>query len=439
MKELTMRMNPLAGVLVVAVAMVVAGSAAGQSREAAIKASLTKIEKGTIKASSEGARKEADIVTGRRELTALYDQAPQADKSSVAADVSRLAVPLVNKLEGERALQLGLALAAIHDAAVQPALEAMVTHKDAPVRLLGWRGYVWTDPDNQVDSVREQLIKQNPDGAAVMWKTLAARFDTEISSVVFGPMFEMMRLSTMVRRVTGPAVDTANMALVDKAWASVCQKIVSGDEEMMRSARSALMTMKYFYDTGDDKQKANVTRCFVEMFYCTAMLSDQLTVTEVDRAETGRQLLLDLDALLGSSAKKTLPEDKSLKTALAAKQLALDVDALIGGLSRKTDLNASLKSLNTSLRMLSSEDSVRELAKKVDDLTAGKTTTMDERTVRATLESVNATLRKRYTLSGVASDWGAALGVSMDEMKKTYTPRIRVEETPVSATVEARR
>jgi hypothetical protein len=303
-----MRMKHLAGVLVVGLIVGVTGGAMGQSNDAAIRASLRKIETGDARA----------MVAGRQELVDLYAKASATAKPAVAGDVAKLSLPLINKLSGIRAIHLGNAIAAIHDAATQPALEAMVVHKDESVRLLGWRGYAWIDPDARVDGVRAQLLRQNSDGAALMWRTLATRMASETSPVVLGSMVEMMRLLPLERRDLGTsaaAVDAANLALLDKAWSGLCQKIVDGDEELTRTARSVLMTLEYFFRTGNADQQNHVTRCFVEMMYCAAKSFD-LDSAQGDLAEAARQVVLDADKLIRDRTSKQLAERKSLAAAL---------------------------------------------------------------------------------------------------------------------------
>jgi len=301
-----MRMKHLAGVLVAGLVAVMAWDAAGQSSDAAIRSSLRKIETGDAKA----------MVAGRQELVDLYSKA--ANKAAVAADVSRLSIPLLSKLSGIRAVHLGNGIAAIHDAATQPALEVMVVHESEVVRMLGWRGYAWIDPDARADGVRAQLIRQSGDGAALMWKTLAARMASETSPVVMGSMVEMMRLLPLERRDLGMsagAVDAANLTLLDKAWNDICQKVVDGDEEMTRTARSVLMTLEYFHRNGNADQQNKMTRWFVEMMYGAAKSFD-LDNAQGDLAEAAKQVVLDADRLIRDKTGAQVVDRKSLAAAL---------------------------------------------------------------------------------------------------------------------------
>ncbi|MCL2701461.1 MAG: hypothetical protein FWE88_07180 [Phycisphaerae bacterium] len=306
-----MRMKHLAGVLVVGLVVGVSGSVAGQELSPAaltrIKGGFDKIEKGQAR-------------EGRQALVAEFDQAAPELKTAVAKKVAEQAEPLLKKLDGPRAFQLALAVAAIHDAATQPALEVMVSHKDEAVRLLGWRGYVWTDPEGQRDGVREQLIAAKSTGASAMWASLASRFEKETSSVIYGTMFEMMRIPPLARHGMGAAaadaVDAANLALLEKSLNDVCMKIVDGgDEEMTRSARGALMAMEYFHRNGQAETKNKVVRYVVEILYCAAK-SYELEAAEGDLAEAAKQLVVDADLLLRRLTEKRLSEslDKALKS-----------------------------------------------------------------------------------------------------------------------------
>jgi len=294
-----MQIRTLAWVLVVAVvAGGVAASAQGQEnkgRDAAIKAALKKIESGEAK----------DQSAGRMELVELFNhETTPAGQAAVAAGIAKQATPVLARLDGQRAATLAVAISQVHDAAIQPALESMIRHKDTGVRILGWRGYLWADADK---NIREQIV-QNPAAAATMWKSLAERMAKENSSAVFGFIFDMMRLPTTVRKASGPGVDAKNFQMLDAAWKDICQKVIDGDEEMTRAARSAVAAMEYFYKNLPSAEAKNKTISdLVVMMYCAAKSYD-LESAEGDLAEAAKQVLLDAEVALSGLTEKKIKD-----------------------------------------------------------------------------------------------------------------------------------
>ena len=144
-----------------------------------------------VKACLSGVAGAKDFNEARRIAAAIVDQGyhrydTASYRAGYAKVVAQLATGTLAKLDETHATALSATLADINDPAMQPCFEAMVVHPSAAARFFGWKSLA-------SGAIRAKLMAGGKDPIVKMLDLLGKQLDGE-SSVVIGPMMEMLRL-----------------------------------------------------------------------------------------------------------------------------------------------------------------------------------------------------------------------------------------------------
>ncbi len=286
-----------------------------------------------VKACLSGVAGAKDFNEARRIAAAIVDQGyhrydTASYRAGYAKVVAQLATGTLAKLDETHATALSATLADINDPAMQPCFEAMVVHPSAAARFFGWKSLA-------SGAIRAKLMAGGKDPIVKMLDLLGKQLDGE-SSVVIGPMMEMLRLPPVTGGAAPAGLAPAQKqawAILSKAWQDMSVRVLERDPEMARSCRQAVAALDSIAPTLAAKEKNQAAQLLVNLLYYSARAYGDCKAEGLI-ADINRQLLLDTEAALGDITgiqkdyvAKALPRDpkdpKQMKDAITDVPLAV--------------------------------------------------------------------------------------------------------------------
>jgi len=181
-----------------------------------------------------------------------------------------------DKLLQLKEVNLGIALSAIPQVKIAPALEGMVSHRNPAVRYLGWEGY---------RRARGVILAESQDLEKQMFDVLTAAAAKEESAPVIGAICTMADVSSFQSssgRPTAPDTlrdaQTRAFGILDANWARWCGRVMNGEPEMSKAcakAIPAIRTLSAAQAAGKDG-KIKALQMVVDLMWSAARAFDRV-------------------------------------------------------------------------------------------------------------------------------------------------------------------
>jgi hypothetical protein len=237
------------------------------------------------------------IATAATGLVDGYNRYESAGyRAAYGKGLSALGTPVLAKAGGYALVQLSLALSQVPEMTMLDCLGAMIHHPSPATRYLGWKCYL-------NGGLRAKMLSQGAKQTTAMMDLLAKRAKEETSSAAFGPMLDMLRIPP----ASGGPADDANVKAAQKRaweilqqiWPALCLHTMSGDPEIARACRQGIITLDYFSQILEPKEKAKLPQMVVNMMYSAAKAYDDAGAEGIV-ANINEQLARDCETLLAT-------------------------------------------------------------------------------------------------------------------------------------------
>lgn len=144
-------------------------------------------------------------------------------------------MPPPRELAGLKEVNLAISIDRMPQPALQPLVNAMVTHRDPAVRMLGWAAYF---------QLRTPVLAEGGKSVADMYAALDKAAASETEGQVLSEMISMFRMSPTADANSGlPAAayragQEKFYELLRKNWLHLCRQVMTGDPAVAEAAMS---------------------------------------------------------------------------------------------------------------------------------------------------------------------------------------------------------
>jgi hypothetical protein len=223
--------------------------------------------------------------------------------TAYAAELAKLSVPVIAKLDETRAVGLAMSLSMVPELPMQPCFEAMAVHPLAAVRYFGWKGYL---------PIRAKVIAAGKGPTSKMIDLLDKQFKAETSPVVIGAMLEMPNWPAPADQ----QIQKRSFDMLQQAWPSLGAHVVDRDPEMSRACRTAVTTLEALWPALASKDQTKALQMLVDMMYYAA---------KAYGASGAEGLVADINAQLARDCEGLLAKLSGVQKKYVADALSKDV------------------------------------------------------------------------------------------------------------------
>ncbi len=219
------------------------------------------------------------------------------DESLYKYEVARRAAVIVTPLlEGHNAgdslrhlrqVNAAMAVSRMAQVSIQPALEKMVTSKNAAVRRLGWVGSR-SVPARGYRAIRTRILVQSVAATNTMFASLEKAARTEKNAQVVAAVFHVLNLpqspTVPVPEKTMRTARVRAFGILKAAWRARCRQVIAEDTDMSEACRkgvSAVLRLTESLGGNDKKARTAGLQMIVDAAWCAATAYDKaMTPTE---------------------------------------------------------------------------------------------------------------------------------------------------------------
>ena len=225
----------------------------------------------------------SEIYEARKGISDTYTTYDSTSfRYTTASLAAEILTPFLDADSELKRVNAALALSAMPQVTIQPALEKMIVHPSPSVRYLGWEGY---------RSAWVRVVGQGPLPTKTMFASLAKRAEGEDSAHVMGAIWQMLQLRADVPpdppRGMRPPKQLA-FDILRKTWRKRCRQIHDGSLPMAKVARKAIAAViDHATAPGGGKDKtAAICQMLCDMMYASAKAyeADSIAVGDLDNA-----------------------------------------------------------------------------------------------------------------------------------------------------------
>jgi hypothetical protein len=224
------------------------------------------------------AEDEAGIVQARRQLIRDYPRFESLSfRYQFAAETASRVLALIENVDDQdplralRQINGVMAVVAMDQVSIQPALESLVGHDSPAIRLLAWKGYA---------NIRDLILAQGALPSERMFRVLEEQSATETSALVCGAMFEVMVLPSVrpaaVPIEAWPATVEKLRNILSDSWLTYCRSVLAGQEHWPEVTGKAVVAVVRLarLDADNAAAQTKALQMIVDLMSCTRKAYD---------------------------------------------------------------------------------------------------------------------------------------------------------------------
>jgi hypothetical protein len=250
------------------------------------------------------AKDETALANARKGFASDYSLHESAEyRFAFAGVAAKECVELLKLDDNAKLVTVAMMIASLPQASIQPALDAMVVHRNPAVRYFGWEGY---------RGAKAAIIAQSADSTDKMLKQMGDRLAVEESPLVVGQIYSAMIFgASETGGMSGDAVAKAERqfaAVLAKTWMRQCEQVLVGGVDVAAAAGRgvALLQQEGEAVAADKAALKPVLQMLADVAYAAATAYDKaLTAKDNAIADADAQLLKDCEAALNAVLKTT--------------------------------------------------------------------------------------------------------------------------------------